>query len=115
MDGATALWYARSRFETNDFDRMERQRQVQEAILTQVEPSVVLSKFQGIVQAGAQVVSTDIPSVMLPGFVDMASRARTIPVTKLELVPPTIDQNFPDYDLIHTLVQSSITEGNLAG
>lgn len=115
FDGATALWYARSRFETNDFDRMARQRQVQEAILTQVAPGVILSKFQGIAKAGAQVVQTDIPSVMLPGFVDLASRGRTIPISKLELVPPAIDNGFPDYEMIHALVQSSIEAENAGG
>jgi len=43
MDGGTALWYARSRYETTDYERMERQRQVQEAIVTQFTPANVLS------------------------------------------------------------------------
>ncbi len=36
LDGFHTLWYARSRYLTSDYDRMARQRQVQEAILQQV-------------------------------------------------------------------------------
>lgn len=108
MDGATALWYARSRFDSNDFERMERQRQVQEAILTQFEPANVLSKFQSIASAGTQVVSTDVPAVMLPRFVELASKARSLPITKLELVPGVVDTVFPDYAVIHALVDAAV-------
>ncbi len=39
MDGDTAQWYARSRYTTSDFDRMRRQRELQEAILAQFTPA----------------------------------------------------------------------------
>src|SRR5690606_37815279 len=45
MNGETALWYARSRYGSSDYDRMQRQRQVQEAILRQFEPANVLLRF----------------------------------------------------------------------
>ena len=110
MDGAAALWYARSRFETTDYARMDRQRQVQEAMLAQFEPTNVLGKFRGIAEAGVQVISTDVPSVMLPRFVDMASKARSQPLTKLELVPgvPGVDTVYPDYESIHALVNAAV-------
>jgi LCP family protein required for cell wall assembly len=108
MDGATALWYARSRYETTDYDRMERQRQVQQAIITQFQPSNVLTKFQGIAEAGVQVVKTDVPSVMLPTLVDLATQARAMPITTLELVPGVVETVYPDFDVIHALVDSTI-------
>ena len=108
LDGATALWYARSRFDTNDYDRMERQRQVQEAVLTQFDPANVVSKFRGIAEAGTQVVTTDVPSVMLPRFVDLGGKARALPIGKLELVPGVVDTLDPDYAMIHALVQSTL-------
>jgi LCP family protein required for cell wall assembly len=108
MDGGTALWYARSRYETTDYERMERQRQVQEAIMQQFQPANVLSKFQGIAKAGVQVINTDVPTSMLGGFVDLATKARSQPITKLELVPEVVDTVYPDYDIIHPLVQSTI-------
>ncbi|MBW8872764.1 MAG: LCP family protein, partial [Leifsonia sp.] len=90
MGGQIALWYARSRYATTDFARMQRQRQVQEAILHQFDPANVLSKFQAVAAAGGQVVSTDIPQNMLSFFVDLASKTRKQPITKVDFVPPTI-------------------------
>ena len=113
MDGQGALWYGRSRFDTTDFDRMARQRQVQEAILTQFEPANVLSKFQGIAEAGVQVIGTDVPQAMLPRFIALASKTRALPVTKVELVPDVTvnlypDPTRPDYEKLHEFVRTSV-------
>ncbi len=108
MDGATALWYARSRFDGNDYERMARQRAVQEAIIKQFQPGVVLTKFQDIARAGAQVVRTDVPSGMLAFFVDLGEKGRKLPVTELEIVPPAFDPAYPDYDAISAAVQAAI-------
>lgn len=107
--GEQALWYGRSRFDALDYDRMERQRQVQEAIITQFEPANVIGKFQGVAEAGTQVVGTDIPSVMLPRFVDMARKTQAQPITKLELVPGVVETVYPDYAVIHELVATTLT------
>lgn len=111
--GDQALWYGRSRFDTTDYDRMERQRQVQAAIITQFEPANVIGKFQGVADAGAQVVKTDVPSVMLPRFVEMAGKTRVQPITKLELIPGVVDTLDPDYAMIHEIVRATLA-GSLA-
>ena len=109
MDGATALWFARSRYNTTDYARMERQRQVQEAMLAQFEPANVLTKFQAVADAGAQVVKTDIPQGMLGEFVDLAAKARAIPVTSLELTPDSgVVTAHPDYVMIHALIEGAL-------
>ncbi|NEM91327.1 LytR family transcriptional regulator [Galbitalea soli] len=108
MNGYTALWYARSRHSTSDYDRMARQRQVQAAILAQFSPATVLTKFQAVANAGKQVVKTDIPQLMLGRFVDLADKARTHKLTQLELVPPTIDEIHPDFAEIRSLVKSAL-------
>jgi LCP family protein required for cell wall assembly len=107
LSGWSALWYARARHGTNDYDRMKRQRDVQEAILRQFEPANVLSKFRAVAEAGKQVVSTDIPSVMLGLFVDLAGKAKELPITRLELSPPDFSPVNPDYELIHESVQGT--------
>nr|WP_166879857.1 MULTISPECIES: LCP family protein [unclassified Salinibacterium] len=104
MDGAMALWYVRTRYDTTDFVRMERQRQIQQAIMTQFEPTNVLTKFQAIAEAGAQVVRTDVPQGMLGRFTDLAGKTQAQPITDLELVPPQIDHIHPDYAHIHQMV-----------
>jgi LCP family protein required for cell wall assembly len=108
MDGFTALWYARSRYTTSDYDRMERQRQVQEAILEQFDPANVLSKFQAVAEAGAEVVRTDIPQPMLGHFVDLATKARDQELASIELVPPLVDPEDPDYVYVHQLVTDAM-------
>ena len=108
MNGYTALWYARSRYGTSDYDRMQRQRQVQEAVLQQFDPANVLSKFQAVAAAGAQVVKTDIPQSMLGYFTELAGKSRGQEVAKLELVPPLIDTANPDFDYIHQLVSDAL-------
>lgn len=107
MDGPTALWYARSRYNTTDYARMERQRQVQQAILAQFEPANVLTKFQAVADAGSQVVKTDVPQGMLAGFVDLATKTRALPVATLELSPKnSIVTAHPDYEKIRLLIEA---------
>lgn len=108
MNGYTALWYARSRWNTTDYERMERQRQLQEAILKQFSPMTLILKFQDIAKAGAQVVRTDIPEGMIPALTSLAKKTVELPITKIELVPPTIDPEYPDYAVIHTLVAEAV-------
>lgn len=107
MDGYTALWYARSRHTTSDYDRMRRQREVEEAILNQVEPVNVLTRFQQIASAGEKLVKTDIPSPMLSRYVELATQARALGITKIELVPPTIDVVNPDFPGIRKMIQDA--------
>jgi polyisoprenyl-teichoic acid--peptidoglycan teichoic acid transferase len=105
LDGWHALWYARSRHDTTDYDRMERQHQLQEAILEQSSPANVLSKFQAVAAAGARLVETDIPQSTLGLFVELANKTKELPITRIELTPAMdVDPEFPDYGYIHQLV-----------
>lgn len=109
LDGYHALWYARSRHGTSDYDRMARQRQIQEAVLAQFNPGNVLSKFQEIAAAGSQVVKTDIPQSMLGYFVDLAGKTKELPIIDVPLVPDNdVDPEEPDYDYIRQLVQQAV-------
>ncbi|MEO7349888.1 MAG: LCP family protein [Terrimesophilobacter sp.] len=112
MDGFTALWYSRTRYNSTDYARMNRQRDVQEAILRQFTPANVLSKFQGVAQAGSKVVVTDIPSTMLGVFVDLASKSRKLPVTRLDLVPDRFEPAHPDYELISQAIKNALNESS---
>lgn len=109
MDGATALAYARSRYNTTDYDRMARQRQLQEAILRQMDPATVLLSFQGIAAAGTQVVRTDIPQSMLGYFVELGDKTKDLPLDKIDFVPPLVEEeSAPDFDLIRAAVDSAL-------
>lgn len=105
MSGATALYYARTRWNSSDWERMKRQRALQEAIIQQFSPMTIITKFKDIAAAGAQVVRTDIPEGMVASLVSLAKKTKDLPIVTVELIPENgVDSQFPDYDLIHQLV-----------
>lgn len=110
MDGYHALWFARSRHGTSDYDRMNRQHQLQEAILAQANPANVISKFEAVAKAGTQVVKTDIPQGMLGYFVNLASKTKTLPINAVNLTPDNdIDPTDPDFDQILQMIDTALT------
>ncbi len=109
MDGDTAQWFARSRYTTSDFDRMERQRQLQQAMLAQFTPENVLTRFQDVAAAGTAVVETDLPQPLLPTLVDLAMKAKELPVSTIELTPDGgIDEYDPNFAYIQELVRTTL-------
>lgn len=110
MDGDTAQWYARSRYTTNDWDRMLRQRQLQSAILAQFTPQTVLTRFQEVAAAGSNLIETDVPQGLLPTLVGLALEAKDQPVTTIELTPEAhqIDQDKPDIAYVQQLVREAL-------
>ncbi|MFT3798433.1 LCP family protein [Microbacterium sp.] len=113
MDGDTAQWYARSRYTTSDWDRMRRQRELQEAILAQANPANVLTRFQQVAAAGEDLVQTDIPASLLPFLVELAAKAKEQPVQTLELTPDGagIDTDEPSaeaYAHVRELIQQAL-------
>lgn len=109
MDGETAQWYARSRYTTSDWDRMKRQRELQTAILAQFTPANVLTRFQSIADAGAEVVSTDVPDSMISYLLELAIKAKEQEVTTIELtLENDIDPENPDFAAIHEMVDAAL-------
>ena len=109
LDGYHALWFARARHGSSDYDRMARQRQLQDAILKQINPVNVRDQVPGDrARRDPRSMKTDIPQSMLGYFVDLGMKTRKLPVKQLELVPPTIDPENPDYAQIHGLVQQAV-------
>jgi len=112
MDGETALWYARSRYTTSDWDRMQRQRELQTALLNQMKPKNLLTKLGDIKNAGTAVVETDIPDDLSSTFVNLAVKSREHETTTIELNPDNgIDQEWPDVALIHQMVNDALHPG----
>lgn len=110
MDGDTAQWYARSRYTTSDFDRMRRQRQLQEAILAQTTPQNVLANYPQIANAGTAILKTDLPQGLIaPTLVDLALKAKDQPVTTIELTPEGgVDEFDPDYAQVQQILRDKL-------
>jgi LCP family protein required for cell wall assembly len=108
MDGRTALWYARSRHNTNDYDRMKRQREIQNLVLKKIDLPTLLFRLNAVAGAGAKLVKTDIPGSSVPTLIDLALKARSSGLKSLQLTSPAIEANNPDFRLIRQLIQQKI-------
>lgn len=108
MDGDTAQWYARSRYTTTDWDRMRRQGEIQAAILAQFDPQTVLLRFQDVAAAGSEMVRTNLPKGLLSKLASIALDSQKLQMQRIELVPPLVDPDYPDYAAIQQLVQDTL-------
>ena len=114
FDGYHALWYARSREFVTDYHRIARQQCVQQAMVAQMDPATLLTRFQAIASAGEQIVKTDLPQDQLGSFVDLALKAKNRTMERMTIGPPDFgpaSDNFvtyPDIDLIHARVQEKL-------
>jgi len=108
LNGYEALWYSRSRSDSDDYARMARQRCVMGAILHQADPWSVLRNYQKLARSAKSLVSTDIPRRLLPDLVDVALEAKDAKITNLQFVPPLIKTVDPDFELIRHKVASAI-------
>lgn len=111
MDGRTALWYARSRHNTNDYDRMRRQREVENIVLKKLDLPTLLTKFGSIAGASSKLIRTDIPAGSLPTLMDLAFKGKAKGMKSLALTnadDARINSNNPDYWLIRHLIAQKL-------
>jgi LCP family protein required for cell wall assembly len=116
LNGFQTLWFARSRESADDYSRMARQKCVMNAMLQQLSPRVVVTKFEKIAKASEQLVTTDLPASQLGRFAELAMKARSQPVSTVSFVPPKINTGRPDIATIHTMVKRALdrSEGKAA-
>jgi len=115
LNGFQTTWYARSRVWSSDYARMARQKCVLNAMLHQLDPATVLTKFGAIASAGKEILSTSIPTGEIHTFVGLALKARNLPVTTVSFVPPRINTGDPDFRLIRVMVMAAIAKSEAAG
>ncbi|KQV64916.1 transcriptional regulator [Nocardioides sp. Root122] len=108
LDGMDTLWFARARYDSDDYSRMARQKCVMSAMLEQVSPQTAVTNFQKIAKASSAMVSTDIPRGEVDRFAELALKARSQKIATLSLVPPMINTAHPDIALVHQKVAAAI-------
>jgi polyisoprenyl-teichoic acid--peptidoglycan teichoic acid transferase len=108
LNGVDTLWFARARYDSDDYSRMARQKCVMSAMLDQVSPQTAVTNFQKIAKASSAMVSTDIPRGEVDRFVDLALKAKGQKIATLSLVPPMINTAHPDIALVQQKVQAAI-------
>lgn len=110
LDGFHALWFARSRCGSDDYERMERQRCVMNAIVDKADPATLLSQYQSLASAAGDIITSDVPADLFPALIELMVKVRTQPLESL-----TLDNEFfgsmgttssdPDYDQLHARIQ----------
>jgi LCP family protein required for cell wall assembly len=90
MDGDLALWYARSRSKSNDFDRGRRQQEVLRSIYTQVLRTDTLSKIPELYNDLASTVTTDLGLGDILKLVPYAPRMTNANIRGYYIRPPYV-------------------------
>jgi LCP family protein required for cell wall assembly len=110
LNGEKALWYARSRRDSTDYDRMLRQRCLIGAMVRQAEPLNVLKHFQELASATKRLAQTDIPRSVLPDLITLGERMHSGgSIRSIAFVPPVISTGDPNYTRIRTLARAALT------
>jgi LCP family protein required for cell wall assembly len=118
MDGYTALWYARSRMSSNDFDRGRRQQEILRAIYTKALQLDIVPQIPSLYQNFQQVVLTDMSLgnilAMVPLSLDVsAPRIRSYSISGPTMVTSWITPGgayvlLPNYDGIYWMLEEAL-------
>ncbi len=110
LDGYHAMWYARSRSESTDYDRMARQSCLVNAIIKQANPTTMLTSYEAIAAASADMVLTDIPQEALQPMVKLSLKVQGADVERLVFAPGKNGYNYanPDFPAMRQAVQDAI-------
>jgi polyisoprenyl-teichoic acid--peptidoglycan teichoic acid transferase len=109
LDGWNALWFARGRYGSDDYQRMDRQRCMINAIVDEADPFTLLRRYQALARASKDMVRTDIPRELLPDFVDLALKMKD---TRVKSVVFRSSAEFypgdPDFDWMRQTVDRAL-------
>ncbi|MCG6567046.1 LCP family protein [Tessaracoccus sp. ZS01] len=108
LDGYQALWFARSRAESSDYERMVRQKCVMSAMANQLDPMTVATKFVELSKAGGDVLRTDVGTGEITRLAELALQAKELSIVSVNFTPPLIVTGDPDFDLIRSTVRDEI-------
>lgn len=108
LNGYEALWFSRSRLDSDDYDRMRRQRCMVGNLVEQVNPVKLLSKYGQLASVLKNNVTTDITQEQLHAWVVLVQRMQKGKITSLPLTNKVINTVSPDFPAIRTYVEKAI-------
>jgi LCP family protein required for cell wall assembly len=108
MNGNLALNFARGRFGLSDYQRMDRQRCMINAIIDAADPVTLLRRYQEIAATTQDIVSTDIPQSVVGDFADLALKVKDAGMQSVVFDDSVIRPAYPDYDEMRTIVQDTL-------
>src|SRR4051794_3021483 len=109
MDGERALNFARGRFGLSDYQRMDRQRCMINAIVAAADPITLLSRYQQIAATTQDIVTTDIPQSVVSDFADLALKVKNAGIHSVVFDDSVIRPAYPDYDKIRKVVRDALS------
>ncbi|NUP69342.1 MAG: LCP family protein [Nonomuraea sp.] len=112
LSGEQALWYGRSRVNSDDFSRMGRQRCVIGAFAQQATPGVILTNFTKIAGAAKKLAQTNIPRPLVKPLADLALKVKDARITSLQFVPPEFYSGRPDWLKIRAATRKAIADSD---
>lgn len=113
LNGRLALWFSRGRYHTTDYKRMARQRCVINAVIQQIDPLTLLTKYQALVAAGSKTISTDIPSSLLLPLAELAQKVKGKSIRSVLLNQQVGFKTWdPDWPMVRTLVAKTLAEAD---
>lgn len=110
LDGFHALWYARSREGSNDFNRMCRQQRMVRAVTEEADPTTLALSIPRLVNATEENIVTDIPVGNLDAFVNLALRVKDGGFTSYPITQDVTFSGNPDFDYLEQWVDASIED-----
>ena len=114
LDGYHALWYARSRTKSTNYERMARQRCVVTALVRQLDPQTVALNIGDILEATKGVFRTNVPQAALPALAEVAVKTKQQKITSVNFVPPLIKPWDFDPQVVRRTVATSIEKSEQA-
>jgi LCP family protein required for cell wall assembly len=110
LDGFHALWYARSREGSDDFNRMCRQQRIVRAVSEEADPTSLALSIPRLVTATEENIETDIPVSDVDAFVELALRIKEGGFTSYPITQDVTFSGNPDWDYLEEWVQASIED-----
>jgi LCP family protein required for cell wall assembly len=118
LDGKSALWYTRSRWNTNDYDRGRRQQRVLRGMWAQIKQLGLVAKLPELWDDLTQTVQTDLSLDNMLWLAAVASRLDTDTAIKSRFIDGTVVQSWltpegaqvllPDYERIGPLIADAL-------
>ena len=106
FDGYTALAYARSRHQDNDYERMDRQQLVLLALRQQINPCSVIARIPELLDIAKEALWTNLPLSEMPNLLELGARTNLGSIARYQFWPPDINEYLDEESLtlIHQMV-----------
>lgn len=108
LDGHQALWFGRSRWKSDDYSRMRRQRCLIGAVTKQADPLTVAKAFPKLAVSARRNVQTSIPARHIDAFVQLSRRVQKGQLSSVAFTNQVIDSSDPDFTKIRRLTREAL-------